>query len=283
MQTIKNERLTCTISESGAELCSLKDNLGREYIWQGIAPYWASHAINLFPVCGRLYNQAYTYKGKEYSIGNHGFARKEIFTCVSNTGDKAIFRLTATGKTKEQYPFDFVLDIEYSLDGSRLNCLFTVKNSGSDEMIYAVGAHPGFNTENIEDFYIEFTGNPVKRVFSDACLDTGKTESYPMREGKFIDLKHGLFDNDGIFFQNVGESISLVSKAGEMVKIICPDANFWGIWHNPKTDAPFVCIEPWYGIPGKDGVVEDLTAKEYMVRLKPEEEKTYLYGIEIIK
>ena len=281
MQIIKNERFTCKIAETGAELCSLQDTAGREYIWQGLAPYWPSHAINLFPVCGRLYKQMYTYKGKIYTIGNHGFARKAVFSPVSHTGDAVTLRLTASPETKAQYPFDFILDISFRLDGHKLHCGYTVRNAGKEPMPYAVGAHPGFSVEPIEDYTVEFSGAPVQRVFDENGLDVGKTAPYPFAAGNRIPLTHRLFDNDSLFFENVGKSVRLLHKNGGSITVTCPEANFWGIWHSPQSDAPFVCIEPWYGAPGREGITEALETREYMLRLAPGEEKTFAYTVEI--
>ena len=50
--TLKNDKLTAEISSLGAELISVKDGAGYEYIWQG--EDWNGHAPVLFPLCGRI-------------------------------------------------------------------------------------------------------------------------------------------------------------------------------------------------------------------------------------
>ena len=47
----------------------------------------------------------------------------------------------------------------------------------------------------------------------------------------------------------------------EFAKEICvtyPNMTYLGIWHMPKTDAPYICIEPWSSLPSRKNVVEDL-------------------------
>lgn len=281
MQTIQNDRLICQISETGAEICSIRDINGTEYLWQSTPPYWASHATNMFPFCGRVLEQIYTYKGKEYSIPNHGFAKVREFTCIHNTGNAVAFRLVSDEQTKELYPFDFILEFSYKLVGTRIEGELSVRNTGTETMIYAIGTHPGFALANIEDYTVRFSGKPVQRVFSDACLDTGKTANYPMTADNSISLHHNMFDHDAIFFQNVDGQAQLIHRNGTVITVSCPDANFWGLWHNPKTEAPFVCIEPWYGIPGREGVREDLSTKLFMIHLPAGESRKYCYSIDI--
>ena len=41
METLNNELLTVEVSDLGAELQSIKDDEGKEYLWQGDDRYWA--------------------------------------------------------------------------------------------------------------------------------------------------------------------------------------------------------------------------------------------------
>ncbi|MCR5239316.1 MAG: aldose 1-epimerase family protein, partial [Prevotella sp.] len=40
MVQLKNEQLSVVISEKGAELQSIKDANGKEYLWQGDPAFW---------------------------------------------------------------------------------------------------------------------------------------------------------------------------------------------------------------------------------------------------
>ena len=48
-----------------------------------------------------------------------------------------------------------------------------------------------------------------------------------------------------------------------------PQMAYLGLWHWPRTDAPYVCIEPWTSLPAYDGRVDDLETKEDMFELSP--------------
>ena len=77
LHTIENEKLIVEISDVGAEMMSIRTKAdGCEYLWQGDAKYWGDRAIVLFPICGRLVDGYYTYEGKKYEMGLHGFAQK---------------------------------------------------------------------------------------------------------------------------------------------------------------------------------------------------------------
>ena len=118
--TIQNDFLTVTVSDLGAELMSVKTKDGHEYLWQGDEKYWAGRAPIMFPICGRLFNGEYTYLGKTYTLPNHGFARKSTFKLKSVSKSFVTLELEANEETLEQYPFNFVFDVTFSLKD---NCL----------------------------------------------------------------------------------------------------------------------------------------------------------------
>ena len=94
-------------------------------------------------------------------------------------------------------------------------------------------------------------------------------------------LRHDLFDNDAIFLKDTAKGVTLKSdRSTHGVHVAYPDMTHVGVWHKPKTDAPYVCIEPWYGVPSDDGVIDDFSTKRGMLRLLPGE--TYSTDMEII-
>ena len=74
--SIQNKFLTVNINRLGAELCSVIDSEGTEFIWQA-GEVWPKHAPNLFPIVGSLLDHEYTYQGETYSLSHHGFARNK--------------------------------------------------------------------------------------------------------------------------------------------------------------------------------------------------------------
>ena len=290
--TIENQKIKVSVSTLGAEMVSLiLKKTGVEYLWQADPEYWTGHAYNLFPICGRLWDGKYTYQGKTYEMNLHGFARKTEYQFESQTEDSITFRLAADEKSLAQYPFDFVLHLTYTLDGTTVKTTFRVENRDTKEMIYAIGGHPGFNVplgevegDAFEEYTVSFAEKcePEKLCMSETCYYLGKTEPFKLRCGKSFKLSHDLFDNDAIFLTGVADTVTLKSGVSKrFVTLNYPGMKFVGFWHKPKTAAPYVCIEPWRSVPADDGKVDDLETKREMLRLAPGAEYEQSFSITI--
>lgn len=288
IRKISNDIISISVNEHGAELYSVRTSDGTEYIWQGNPKYWGSRAMNIFPVCGRLFGGTYTCNGKSYSMKCHGLVRDADFILSPESGtDRLIFSLTGNDETKKLYPYDFSLLISYTLRGNTLICTNHVSNTGNVTLPFTTGGHPGFNVPltgglSFDDYHIDFgkVGSLSKLVLSDTCFVTDKAVEYPLRDGRYIDLKHSLFDNDAIFFEKTPDTVTLASdKDKRSVTLRCPQVKYLGFWHTTRSDAPFLCIEPWIGIPSRDGVIDDMESKPEMVRLAPGDSFDFSYEI----
>ena len=285
---IDNESIKVTFSEKGGEMQSIinKSN-GLEYLWQGNPEFWAGRAYNLFPICGRLTEGKYTYRGKEYEMNLHGFLRNTVMTVTKKEKDSITFTISSDETSLAQYPFEFIFNLTYTIDGGKISTVFEVKNIGENVMYYAVGGHPGFNVplcegEKFDDYYLEFACvKPMERIITTPLFNTGKIEAYPMTDGKIIELSHSLFDNDARFFTNMCKKVTLKSKKSDVfVRLEYPNMTNLGIWHKPETEAPYVCIEPWSSLPSYDGKIDDIETKYEMTALEPNETK--VSGFDII-
>lgn len=277
---IKNESLTVTISDKGAELMSIKKD-GCEYLWQGDPTYWAGRACNLFPICGRLTNGVYTYKGKEYEMMLHGFAKVSQFEMIEQKDDSITFLLCADNETKKMYPFNFQYFVEYALKDNTVEMKYTVKNTGNNTMYSAFGGHPGFNVPlggegTFEDYYMEFKcEKPAKKMVFKSCYMSDETVPFELENGKVLRLSHSLFDDDAIFIKDMCHTVTLKSdKTDRSVTVKFPDMQYLGFWHKPKSDAPYVCIEPWQSVPAYLDVVDDLETKKDLYPLEKDEARS---------
>lgn len=289
IRTIKNEKLTVQVNQYGAGLWSVKDAAGTEYLWQGDPKYWEDRSPILFPYIARLTNGKYILDGKEYQMDIHGFAKDSMFEVAKQSEDEIVFRLTDTENTYAQYPYHFAFEVNYKIEGNRLDVTFHVENKDSKTMYFGVGGHPGFNVplqegEKFEDYYLEFSGAGVarKELFSDDCFVLEKTEDFPLEEGKKLSLKHELFDNDAIILSSMPKQVILRSKTGD--KSVCvsyEDMDYLGLWHWPKTDAPYICIEPWSSLPSRKDIVEDLAQQQNLRKLGSGEFTDIHWSIEI--
>lgn len=272
--TIENEFISVSISSLGAELMSIKGN-DTEYLWQGDSKYWAGRAPIMFPICGRLYEGKYVYCGKEYTMPNHGIARGSEFTLYEMGKNFISLDLYANEETKKMYPFDFLFRATFSLNENKLNVSYLVKNLDDNDLIFGVGAHPAFNVPlekglDFSDYVVEFPNkcDAFRVDFSKTCFLTNNDKLYTQGGTKAINLRHDLFDDDAIFLYNIPKSAKLYSSKGKRAVTISYDKmKYLGLWHMPKTDAPYVCLEPWASIPADDGKVDNLLTKKEMVHL----------------
>lgn len=285
---LENEQLKVKVSSMGAELQSIRrpdDNT--EYLWQGDPTYWAGRATNLFPLCGRLVEGKYIYGGNTYEMCIHGFAKLQEWTILRQTTTALTFQLRDNEETYKMFPFHFTLELTYTLDGDTLSVTWIVRNTDDKTMYFAIGGHPGFNLpledgKTFEDYFIEFDEEcPAKRLcLSDACFYLNDAEPYPLENGKTIRLRHDLFDQDAIFLQDTCRALTLRCEGGKhAVHMTYPDMKFIGLWHKPHTEAPYVCIEPWRGVPAMDGAInhwEEMPEKEV---LQPDEVYRNTYTI----
>jgi len=274
--TIENEQIKVDISDRGAEMMSLVGKkTGFEYLWQGDATYWASRATVLFPICGRLTDGKYTFGGQTYEMILHGFAKLSDFTVVAHNRESITFELVSSEESRKIYPFDFVLRMTYTLDGASVKTAFEVKNPMDAALPFSVGGHPGFNIpfcegEAFEDYYLEFACKKDCRrlVMSPTCYYTGETEPMVLEDGKILRLRHELFDNDAIFLEGMCRKVSLKStKNDRAITVNWDDMTHVGFWQKPHTDAPYVCIEPWHGVPAYDGKIDDFATKNEFIHL----------------
>lgn len=281
--TISNDILTVKIAKRGAELMSIKKD-GIEYLWQGDSAYWSGRAYNLFPTCGRMIEGKYTYKGDIYEMKIHGIVRYVDCEVYEREEDRIVFILESNEETKKIYPFDFKFLAEFALKGNKLINKYTAINTGSVTLPCTFGGHPGFNVPldkgDFTDYYLEFSEEcePKEAFFS----HSGKVEGL-LRDKKYIDLQHSLFDNDSFFMTDAADTVTLKSDlSNRSVTVSYPGFTYIGVWHMPKTDSPYVCIEPWYGSPATTEGYSDIETMPDMFHLAPGEEKSVSFDI-IIK
>ena len=273
MHTIKNSHLTVTAAEAGAELQSILGADGTEYLWQGDPKYWSDRALNIFPYVARLTQGSYYLDGKLHRMQIHGIAPYRDFRLVSNDGTRMVLELVSDADTLAQYPREFAFRVIYSLEESTLTVTYEVENRDEKTMYFGLGGHPGFNVPlgsgRYEDYRLRF-GKPCqpRRVgFNADCFVTGELEDFSLEDGQILPLRHDLFDDDAIVLQDMDRQVTLEGE-GRSVTVTFPQMAYLGLWHWPRTDAPYICIEPWCSLPSMAGRVavfeeqKDLTALE---------------------
>lgn len=286
---IENEWAIATFAEQGAELVSLQSKESQiEYIWQGDAQFWGWHAPVLFPFVGRLKEDCYQYNGRTYTMGQHGFARDCLFEPIEIKQTSVSFLLTSNEETKKKYPFDFRLILSYRLEKTQLTVTYQVQNIGGKTMYFSIGGHPAFNIpleSNLafNDYYLKFTPQksriqiPLVGPFADFKQKT------LAQTNTTIALRRELFNNDALIFETKGMSkISIESeKSAHSIHVSYENIPYVGIWTLSEQEAPFVCIEPWWGIADGVETTGDLVDKVGINRLEVEQIFETAYTITI--
>lgn len=268
--TLKNQDITIQIASLGAELTSLLDNeTGTEYMWCADPAYWKRSSPVLFPVVGAYRNNESRYRGKTYSLPQHGFARDLEFTLLSQTGDSIWFVLEDTEETRAKYPFAFRLEIGYTLAGRSVQVSWRVSNPAREPMYFSIGGHPAFRCplkegEAQTDYSLAFdVPGPLESRLLGKGGVSDRFRTYPLSEGR-MRITGDLFDGDALIIENhQARKVSLVNPAGEVYLTVDFDAPLFGIWSPPRKQAPFVCIEPWYGRADHEAFEGELDQREW--------------------
>ena len=278
---IENDIFSAKIKHDGAELHSLiKKDTGKEYIWYGREEIWYGQSPILFPFIGKLLDDKYRYNGTEYSMQKHGFARKRPFELVSKTETEAVFFQTFDEDTLAMYPFKFELYVTFTLDNEGLKVNHTVKNIDDKKMYFSLGAHPGFNIEVGDSLIFDeketlvterIDKNAIIAVFDEPLLD----------DAQEVIITKDIFVEDALILNGFkSKGLTLKSKNGEeILHFDMGDAPFLGVWAKPG--APYVCIEPWWGVNDSYEVKNDVSEKRGIQSLEAGEVFEYSWKAEI--
>lgn len=139
LHTIRSPFLTVSVKEKGAELQSILDRDGREYLWQGDPRYWPDRALNIFPYVARLTQGRYEMDGQTYSMDIHGLSPYLPFTLTEKTHTAMTLTLLSDGETRQRYPRDFAFSIRYELRQDTLEITFLVENRDHRTMYFGLG------------------------------------------------------------------------------------------------------------------------------------------------
>lgn len=281
-----NAAVRAVIQLKGAELSSLYSlNDSLEYLWQADPAYWPAHAPILFPIIGSLKQDTYRYQGSTYTMPQHGFARNLDFTALHTSPSKAIFSLISDSTTFQRYPFEFELQVHYTLEGATLRVEYRVFNRDHKELFFSIGGHPGFNCplregEQRSDYALVFDQKETASLH----LKPGKLRSGErlpfLSDENSISITDDLFAAGALIFSDL-KSTKVHLKKGAATLLTVDFAGFpnLGIWSSPGKDTPFVCIEPWFGLTDPVYTNQQLDTKEGIVRLGTRETFTCSYSI----
>lgn len=271
-QILKNNLLTVEIDSHGAELQSIVNNrTSYQYLYQGDTKYWGRRSPVLFPIVGSVWDNTITIDGKKYEMKQHGFARDSEFSVIKDCPeDEAWFSLEANDDTLSRYPRRFRLEIGYQLVDERLKVTWRVTNLDDMDMTFQIGAHPAFNYPDFRPSdavhaYLLFDRNPAttQLIKEKGCI--GKEEMpVTLDENSMLPVTANTFDiNTIILADGKVRRISVLDKTRTPYLSLLFSAPVVGIW-SPSPEAPFLCIEPWYGRADRVGFDGEFSEREHV-------------------
>jgi galactose mutarotase-like enzyme len=285
--TLHSPALSVEISPTGAELQSIRDRAGRDYLHDG-ASFWGGRAPLLFPIVGGLKNDSHSVDGAAYHMPRHGFARRSLFEAVEAPADRALFRLADNEATRAEYPYKFMLEASYSLSSAKLTMAATVTNTDAKPVPVAFGFHPAFRWPlpgagpklgQVVDFALDEPG-ALTRLNADGLV--ARELGSPIKDRR-LTLTDALFEHDALIFLGL-KSRSLrfgpADGGAPSLKIDFESMPDLGIWTKPG--APFLCIEPWSGYASPAAFSGPLTEKPGSVNLAPGETRAFAMSVELL-
>jgi len=273
MIRLGNDDLTIEIAPLGAELQSVRDARGRDWLWSGDAAIWAGRSPLLFPVIGKHPGGEVLVDGRRYPIKSHGVARTSLFEPVAQDATSCTLRLSDNDETRQAYPFAFALDMTYRLDGASLVMTARIANTGDRAMPFCFGYHPAFLWPLPE------AGDLPHRIrlgngASPAHLRLGADGQLApeLHPSAFVDgvltLDHSLFSADALIIpEGAGGHAWYGADGLPGIAIDFPDMPHLGIWTKPN--GPYICIEPWHGLPSPPDPNEPLERRAGGILLAP--------------
>lgn len=277
--TLTKDRCTARIQLQGAQIASFCGADGRETIWQADPAVWAQHAPVLFPVCGTPKDNAVIIDGVAYPMPKHGFSRAPEYTVVKQGDDFVELALYPSEETRAMYPFDFVFHVIYTLQDKGYTTTFVVENKSDRVMPFCVGGHPAFilpmeDGAAFTDYQLVFSQTEEGKNY--LAPGGGLIDGYEYLDGfhnaNVLPLTHDLFDTrDALIFAGLrSRSVSLIHRCtGKGLRFDFPKFEVLAVWTKPGANAPYLCLEPWHGMPAsvdESGRFED---KPYATLLAP--------------
>ncbi len=285
---ISSPAVTVVCLQEGAMLHSLVKD-GVEYLWQGDKEHWGGQAPVCFPIVGVLKGGKANAFGKPCEMKRHGVARINPFEIKEQGPNSVCFVQKSSEKTKKEFPFDYLLQIKYTVLGNSVTTEYTVKNTGNCKLPFQIGGHPAFNCplesgERFEDYSVKFDkvlNHPCLRPdIHSGIIDISKRYDV-IKNSNEIKMDHSLFVDDAMVFDGIKSKSATLSAGGRGVQIDYQDFDNLLIWSSAN-GGDFVALEPWTGISTCSDESDVFENKRGITVLEPGEEASFKFKITLI-
>ncbi len=279
---IGNDKFEARIARNGAELqqlTRLEDE--KQYIWTPNEQFWNRRAPNLFPIVGRLKDDKYFHDGKHYYMGQHGFARNNQFKIIKHQANELTLQLESDNKSFAIYPFKFQLLIHFIAIENMLTVSAEILNTSTEILPFSYGAHPAFALEgSIKNYSVRISGkDKIQRRFLNEGIRIEQYGTIPLVNNTLM-LNDELFNDDAIVLENQSiEKVDILENGKPYISVVSKGNPYYGIW--TKSGAPFLCLEPWWGIADSMDSTGEIMVKEGITKLDVNGKICHTYSIEM--
>lgn len=288
--SIKNKDLIGTVDTSGGELIALTDK-ECDYLWSGDEAFWTGRSPHLFPIIGTLENNKLIAENQEFILGKHGFLRNSEFTVYEDNHDSITLYLKSNEETLKEYPYNFIFYVTHTLTENGVVTSYRIVNEDTKNIYFNVGGHVGVRCpletgEEFSDYEIVFSKDLNTNVYfpeNDNPIKRKSAVSF-FHNCNNLELSHHYFEKGSMIIDGIeAKSLTLKSKkSNKGIKFSYADYPVLALWTFGQKKAPYICLEPWHGLPAMEGDVE-FNKKPYNIKLAQGEERILSYSIEILE
>ena len=216
----------------------------------------------LFPFASRTKNDRYVVNGKNYYMPFHGLVHDMAFSLERMSSDEVAVKCgTNTLWKRSNYPFDFELEINYSLKNQGLVMDITVENHSTEKLFHSFGWHPFFVATDKSDFLLHV--NMEKGI----DFSTGKR----IENTGFLDVSKSL---DMVLEKRTAGPVQIINHTdGYKAEIYSPEC-FQCVVVCSVFDKK-VCVEPWVGVP------DSANTGKYLAYIDGRSKETYQLRVDL--
>lgn len=190
----------------------------------------------LFPICGNLPDNTYTYQGQSYTLKQHGFARDlpwEVTDRVTQNGVSITLVLNSNNQTRAVYPFDFQLIFTYRLQGNSLEIHQRYANHSTEAMPFSTGLHPYFQVSDKSQLRFEIPASQFQNQRDKSIQPFAGQFDFDLDE---IDASFWELSSQSAAVTDLGQQTRLKLDYGPIYSTLV----FWTV-----KGKEFYCLEPW--------------------------------------